>query len=97
MLLSSWVDRLLALLEDAMEEVDVKYAEEAAMRMEWKMIEDQAIMANNEVVGMTTSQAAIRQKTLKELKPKIGKSAQLFQVDNYSLSERQQKQGDRRR
>lgn len=59
-------------LQPLLEEIDSTLAEIANVLASWKMVEDQHIMAEYAIIGMTTSFAASRQQILKELKPRIG-------------------------
>ena len=68
----AWRRELLSILQPLVDHIDVKCAEAGTEFHEWKMVEDQAIMAESLVIGMTTSYAASRQRILKELKPQIG-------------------------
>lgn len=80
--------------ETILDKIDTKLADIAKMLAQWRMVEDQYIMAAYEIVGMTTSFAASRQENLKELKPKVGecplatkagRDAQLHAFGNYDF------------
>ncbi|XP_034243136.1 NFX1-type zinc finger-containing protein 1-like [Thrips palmi] len=67
-----WQDRLRTqFVKPVLDRMNVEYSAAASLLQQWKMVEDQTIMANNLVIGMTTSYAASHQSILKELKPRI--------------------------
>ncbi|XP_034246908.1 NFX1-type zinc finger-containing protein 1-like [Thrips palmi] len=70
-----WRDSLLTALsvffEPLLGEIDATLPALSNELASWRMVEDQHIMADYAIIGMTTSFAASRQQILKELKPRI--------------------------
>ncbi|XP_034235841.1 NFX1-type zinc finger-containing protein 1-like [Thrips palmi] len=70
-----WRDSLVAALDvkfrPVLARIEAALSATANELSSWRMVEDQLIMAQYAVVGMTTSFAASRQQILKELKPRI--------------------------
>ncbi|XP_034246882.1 LOW QUALITY PROTEIN: NFX1-type zinc finger-containing protein 1-like [Thrips palmi] len=70
-----WRDTLLTSLnvyfEPLLGEIDSTLRTLSNELASWRMVEDQHIMADYAIIGMTTSFAASRQQILKELKPRI--------------------------
>ncbi|KAE8749845.1 hypothetical protein FOCC_FOCC003313 [Frankliniella occidentalis] len=67
----SWHEELVTELTAVAEELSLKYSEGAQLVQECRLVQDQTIMSNRMVIGMSVSYAAMRHRIVKQLKPRI--------------------------